>query len=197
MKQQYPETFGEILLICKKAEEGTEKMLGKENWLVLQPRVNIQGFEYLVDFGLGNHPLLIHRVSKNKKCSCGNPNCPAIDAVRMYLQAGGRRAPDPEELPPCPICSAKTYWDPAWDGKYTRQPGWRCENGGLQHFLEAKANRIKAQLKIHPWLIQPTADYAGVLREEIMTWEECDRIKRNLHSEEHYKNTREAINTIE
>ena len=88
----------------------------------------------------------IHTVSKNKECSCGARYCEAIEAVRQYLQAGGLRAPDPEGMPPCPICGGKTYPDRTWDGKFTRTLGWRCQKGGLRHFLEAKAERIKQQL---------------------------------------------------
>ena len=109
------------------------------------PKVSIDGNQYLVDFGQGMSPRL-HKVSKNKECSCGARYCEAIEAVRQYLQAGGLRAPDPEGMPPCPICGGKTYPDRTWDGKFTRTLGWRCQKGGLSHFLEAKAERIKQQL---------------------------------------------------
>ena len=134
--------------------------------------VSIQGNQYLVDFGLASLPRF-HKVSKNKECTCGALYCEAIEAVRQYLQAGGLRAPDPEGMPPCPICGGRTYRDRTWDGKYTRTLGWRCEKGGLRHFLEAKAERIKQQLAENPWLIPPAPGYPGVRRDELMTWEEC------------------------
>jgi hypothetical protein len=142
-------------------------------------KVSIQGNQYLVDFGQGSSPRF-HKVSKNKECSCGALNCEAIEAVRQYLQAGGQRAPDPEGMPPCPICGSKTYRDRNWDGKYTHTLGWRCEKGGLRHFLEAKAERIKRQLADNPWLIPPAPGYPGVRRNELMTWEECQRAEQKL-----------------
>jgi hypothetical protein len=143
--------------------------------------VSIHGNQYLVDFGQGSQPRL-HTVGKNKECSCGAPCCEAIEAVRQYLQAGGLRAPDPERMPPCPICGSKTYRDRTWDGKYTRTLGWRCEKGSLRHFLEAKAERIKQQLADNPWLIPPAPGYPGVRRDELMTGEECQAANQRLQS---------------
>jgi hypothetical protein len=115
---------------------------------------------------------------KRKECSCGAPYCEAIEAVRQYLQAGGLRAPDPDGMPPCPICGSKTYRDRTWDGKYTRTLGWRCVKGGLRHFLEAKAERIKQQFAANPWLIPPAPGYPGVRREELWNREECRTANR-------------------
>ena len=78
-----------------------------------------------------------------------------------------------EGMPSCPICGSRTFRDRTWDGRYTRTLGWRCEKGGLRHFLEAKAERIKQQLADNPWLIPPAPGYPGVRRDELMTWEEC------------------------
>ena len=139
--------------------------------------VSIQGSQYRVDFGKDSQ-LRFHTVSKNKECSCGAPYCEAIEAVRQYLQAGGLRAPDPEGMPPCPICGGRTYRDRTWDGKYTCTLGWRCEKGGLRHFLEAKAERIQQQLAENPWLIPPAPGYPGVRRDELITWEECQASNR-------------------
>ncbi len=144
--------------------------------------VTIQGSQYLVDFGQNSQPRF-HTVSRNKECSCGAPYCEAIEAVHQYLQAGGLRAPDPEGMPPCPICGGRTYRDRTWDGKYTRTLGWRCEKGGLRHFLEAKAERIKQQLADNPWLIPPAPGYPGVRRDELMTWDECQRAEQKLRPE--------------
>ena len=149
-------------VICEKAEIDAPA-----------PVVSIQGSRYLVDFGHGSR-FRFHKVSKNKDCSCGAPYCEAIEAVRLYLRAGGLHAPDPEGMPPCPICGSKTYRDRHWDGKYTRTLGWRCEKGGLRHFLEAKAEKIKKQIAENPWLIPPVPGYPGVRRDALVTWEECE-----------------------
>lgn len=152
------------------------------------PIVSIQGYQYLVDFGEIENPRF-HRVSKAKTCSCGAPYCEAIEAVRHYLNAGGARAPDPEGMPPCPICGGKTYRDRDWDGKYTKTLGWRCQQGGLKHFLQAKTERIQKNLAENPWLFPPVPGYPGVRRDEIMTWEECEEKKRRVFEETGYDPT--------
>jgi hypothetical protein len=86
-------------------------------------------------------------------------------------------------MPPCPICGNKTYRDRTWDGKYTKTLGWRCEKGGLRHFLEAKAARIKRQLAESLWLLPPAPGYPGVRRDELMTSEECQAAYRQLNFE--------------
>jgi hypothetical protein len=160
----------------------------REEFLASAATVSVQGFVYLVDFGLGSVHRF-HRVNKNRECSCGTSYCEAIDAVRLYLQAGGARAPSPEEMPPCPICGSKTYHDRNWDSKYSKELGWRCTNGGLHHFLEAKAERVKKQLAENPWLIPPVPGYPGIRRDELMTWEECEAINRKVFLETGYDPT--------
>lgn len=150
--------------------------------------VSVLGYQYLVDFGTGT-AMRYHRVNKAKECSCGEPYCEAIEAVRQYLQAGGARAPDPPQEFTCPICGAKTYPDHRWDGKYTKTPGWRCTNGGLRHFLEAKGKRIQQQLAENPWLIPPVFGYPGVRRDEMLTFEECEAISRKVFLETGYDPT--------
>ena len=152
------------------------------------PHVSIQGYQYLVDFGPGE-TIRFHRVNKDKTCSCDAPFCEAIEVVRQYLQTGGQRAPEPAAKPTCPICGAKTFPDHRWDGKYTKTPGWRCEEGGLRHFLEAKSERIKKQFAENPWLIPPAPGYPGVKRDEVMTWEECEAINRKVFLETGYDPT--------
>ena len=110
-------------------------------------RVMVVGYKYKVDFGPSVIPR-IHLVDKQRRCSCeqseqspGDRPCPAIEAVAEYLRSGGPRAPNP--MPACPICGAETIRDLKWDGKYTHEIGWRCAVGGLAHFLQAKAERIR------------------------------------------------------
>ena len=132
---------------------------------------------------------LIHYVDKGKVCSCGQRDCPAVPAVAVYLRNGGKRAPD--LLKNCPICGAKIELDQVWDGKYTHQPGWRCQKGGLRHFLEAKANRIQRQLAQNPWIIPPVIQngvcvYPGVRREEMMSWQECADLQQQVFEQTGY-----------
>lgn len=127
----------------------------------------------------------IHLVEKNKTCSCGVKFCHAIHSVEDYLRNGGERAP--ECLPLCPICGGKTFRDRKWDGKHTKTLGWRCEKGGLAHFLEAKANVIKSNVNKNPWLFQPIpGQYPGVLKSELMTWQECQEASQRVYSETGY-----------
>jgi hypothetical protein len=153
------------------------------------PVISIERYGYRVDFGPGRTDRL-HRVNKNKECSCGAPHCEAIEAVRQYLQAGGARAPDPPgALPVCPICGGKTFPDHTWDGRHTHEPGWRCEKGGLRHFLDTKTQRIQKQLAENPWLFPPVPGYPGMRREDLLSWEECEAINRKVFLETGYDPT--------
>ncbi len=152
-------------------------------------RVAVQGCGYLVDFGPGSE-VRFHRVSKDKQCSCGDAYCQAIEAVREYLRNGGLRAPDRPGIPACPICGAATYHDRKWDGRYTREPGWRCEKGGLRHFLMAKTDRIQQQLIDNPWLFPPLPGYPGLRRSELISAEECRLISTRTYLETGYDPTR-------
>jgi hypothetical protein len=108
-------------------------------------RIRVVGCTYLVDFGPSTQPSF-HTVKKHRSCSCQlKETYPAIEAVAEYLRNGGQRASDP--MPPCPFCGAETVRDRKWDGKYTRELGWRCTTRGLRHFLEAKSERIKEALR--------------------------------------------------
>lgn len=94
-----------------------------------------------------------------------------------------------ESMPPCcPICGSAIVRDRQWDGKHTRQLGWRCLNpdGGLSHFLQAKAGRIRTNQESYPWLFPPVDGYPGLRRDEISDPEylnEClDRFYQNSTS---------------
>ncbi len=111
----------------------------------LPTRVMVVGYRYKVDFGPSVKPR-VHLVDKQRRCSCElGADCPAIEAVAEYLRIGGQRAPDP--LPPCPICGAEIVRDRKWNGKYTKELGWCCTAGGISHFLQAKALRIREALR--------------------------------------------------
>lgn len=121
--------------------QDTQTQKAKIDLAAKPTRINVIGYTYLVDFGSSTQPRF-HTVNKQRSCSCPlKETCPAIEAVAEYLRNGGQRAPDP--MPSCPICGAETVRDRKWDGKYTKELGWRCTAGGLRHFLEAKAERIK------------------------------------------------------
>jgi hypothetical protein len=122
-------------------------------------RISVIGYTYLVDFGPSTQPRF-HTVNKQRSCSCQlKETCPAIEAVAEYLRNSGQRAPDP--MPPCPICGAETVRDRKWDGKYTKELGWRCRAGGLRHFLEAKAERIKEALRRNQTAVSEHESAAG------------------------------------
>jgi len=122
-------------------------------------RIRVIGYTYLVDFGPSTQPRF-HTVNKRRSCSCSlKESCPAIEAVAEYLRNGGQRAPDP--MPPCPVCGAETIRDRKWDGKYTKELGWRCTAGGLRHFLEAKAERIKEALRRNQTAVSEHESAAG------------------------------------
>ncbi len=122
-------------------------------------RIRVIGYTYLVDLGPSTQPRF-HTVNKQRRCSCQlKETCPAIEAVAEYLRNGGQRAPDP--MPPCPICGAETVRDRKWDGKYTNELGWCCTAGGLRHFLEAKAERIKEALRRNQTAVSEHESAAG------------------------------------
>ncbi len=155
--------------------------------------VFVSGFEYHVKL---EYESGFKVVTKNRVCSCGETKmkCAHVKAVAAYLKGGGQRAPDHPALT-CPICGGKIFVDQTWADRDTegrRIPGWRCENGGLSHFLEAKAERVKKRLAENPWLFLPVYDesgvcvYPGVRRDEIMTAEQCTFINQRIYQETGY-----------
>ena len=137
----------------------TQNRISQHDLSSLPTRVRVVGYIYLVDFGPTTQPRF-HTVNKQRRCSCElGAGCPAIEAVAEYLRNGGQRAPDP--MLPCPICGAETVRDRKWDGKYTKELGWRCTAGGLRHFLEAKAERIKEALRRNQTAVSEHESAAG------------------------------------
>ena len=109
--------------------------------------IRVLGYKYQVDYGPTYWPR-IHLVDRYRRCSCElGADCPAVDAVAEYLRHGGTRPPD--LMPPCPVCGAATYRDRQWDGRHTRILGWRCTASGLLHFLQFRAERIRAAQRRH------------------------------------------------
>ena len=122
----------------------TQNRITPHDFTDLPTHVMVVGYRYKVDFGPSVKPR-VHLVDKQRRCSCElGADCPAIEAVAVYLCSGGPRAPDP--IPSCPICGAETVRDRKWDGRYTKELGWRCTAGGLSHFLQSKALRIQEAL---------------------------------------------------
>jgi hypothetical protein len=155
--------------------------------------VLVSGYFYAVDLGPVVKPQQ-HRVGKNGECSCYlAERCPAVDAVRLYLEAGGERAPEP---PPgyypvrparCPICGAETVYEPTLSSK-RRGAGWRCLKGGAGHYWEKMGQVLAKKFAANPWLFPPVVLregqqcfawdgiqdgdqmlYPGVRREEVIT----------------------------
>jgi hypothetical protein len=123
----------------------TQNRITQHDLSSLPTRIRVVGYFYLVDFGPATQPRF-HTVDKQRRCSCElGEGCPAIEAVAEYLRHGGQRAPNP--MLSCPICGAEIVRDRYWNGKYTKELGWRCTAGGISHFLQAKAERIKQALR--------------------------------------------------
>ena len=122
--------------------------------------VSLSGYFYAVDLGPGVAPQH-HRVGKNAECCCDLAgNCPAVDAVRRYLSAGGERAPEP---PPgyypvrpakCPVCGAGTASEPKLSSKQ-RGAGWRCLQGGTAHYWHKLGLVLAEKFAANPWLFPP------------------------------------------
>lgn len=163
------------------------------NLLLEEDVVFVAGFEYHVKLF---DETTFSTVTREKVCSCGESKCAHIAAITNYLRSGGRRPPDPVFL--CPICGGKTVVDTQWldrDDEGRKRYGWRCENGGLRHFLDAKAERIKKRLAANLWLFPPVYDetgkcvYEGVRRDEVVTAEECGKISLKVFQETGYDPT--------
>lgn len=83
----------------------------------------------------------IHLVDKSKRCSCGHPKCPAVQAVADYLRAGGRRAPERVDPTPrsfaCPVCGQAAHG-------CLETRNWRC-SADDGHLWAWWAEQIKAK----------------------------------------------------
>ncbi len=112
------------------------------------PTVIVQGHAYRVDLGPEVQPRY-HTVRKDCACDCSlDKDCPAVDAVRAHLRAGGERAPDP---PPkywatapklCPICGELATADRMLNSR-RHGLGWRCLSDS-GHYWQVRACWLRA-----------------------------------------------------
>jgi hypothetical protein len=89
-------------------------------------------YHYRVDFGPEVLPR-VHIVSWDMACTCSQgEDCPAVTAVKKYLQDGGQAAvtPRPGYWPTiphkCPVCGGVVHYNPELSSKH-RGLGWTCE----------------------------------------------------------------------
>lgn len=104
--------------------------------------VKILGSSYVVTLYDGSR----HLVCKDRTCRVCGGACPAVDAVKAYLQNGGERAPDAFEGGAmendeknfrrfwtwprvCPVCGGATVSDRVMHHR-TYGAGWKCSEGG-------------------------------------------------------------------
>ena len=95
-------------------------------------------------------------------CSCHRgARCPALREVQGYLAAGGAKAGEPvtgekrnnDWLPDsCPVCGAAAVRD-----RFGKRPGWRCEQGGLTHYYQARYQHLQS------WFTRPASERLIVL----------------------------------
>lgn len=105
----------------------------------------------------------LHVISKQRVCSCGRPNCSAIQAVAAYLKAGGQRAPD--AIPPpqphgltCPICQSLACGS-------LQAKDWSCTADRSHFFLwrteQLRAARAKALQSMSPYTLDVLSAFAS------------------------------------
>lgn len=135
--------------------------------------VRASGYFYLVDFGEGVRPQH-HSVGKNAVCSCPlGGQCPAVEAVRAYLRAGGERTatPPPGYYPAiphqCPICGAGVTFDSHLSSR-NRGAGWRCVAGGSAHYWKRLGQVLAEKFAANPWLFPPVVVRDG---QQINAWD--------------------------
>lgn len=120
--------------------------------------VMVVGFFYAVDLGDHVRPQH-HRVGINAECTCAlGCSCPAVEAVRVYLAEGGKRAERPVygfypvRPAKCPVCHAKTAIAKSLNSR-NRGEGWICPSGKSHYWqhratISAMRQKLAAQGKI-------------------------------------------------
>lgn len=120
--------------------------------------VMVVGFFYAVDLGDHVRPQH-HRVGINAECTCAlGCSCPAVEAVRVYLAEGGKRAERPAygfypvRPAKCPVCHAKTAIAKSLNSR-NRGEGWICPSGKSHYWqhratISAMRQKLAAQGKI-------------------------------------------------
>jgi len=97
---------------------------------------------YRVDFGPGVYAQ-IHYVSHDLYCACVlEADCPAVTAVKVYLQRGigeATKTPSPGYFPAvphyCPVCGARACYEPGLSSHH-RGMGWQCSKHGIAHYWQ-------------------------------------------------------------
>jgi hypothetical protein len=129
--------------------------------LLASPETTVEanGHFYAVDFGPGVRPQH-HRV-RDGICSCYlGEECPAVDVVQRYLDAGGQVvAALPFGCYPvipvhCPICKSPVAYDERLNSK-SRGLGWRCTKGGSGHYWQRMGEILAVKFAANPWLFPP------------------------------------------
>jgi hypothetical protein len=100
--------------------------------------------------------LRVYFVDKEKRCTCGQPDCRHVQAVAKYLKGGGERAPAaslaPADVSPaspvvpatCPICGAAVKIEAG-------NPVWRCTADRVHYWQWRGEHGVRAFLTgAHP-----------------------------------------------
>jgi len=121
-----------------------------------------KGYQVMLPTG-ANQSLEAHYVNSSvTTCSCHRGSrCPAVREVRSYLATGGQKMSSEEkqartnnsQIPStCPICGAAVKRD-----RFGGRKGWRCEEGGLIHYYQARYGHLK------DWFTRPASERLIVL----------------------------------
>jgi hypothetical protein len=96
-------------------------------------RIDAMRGYYLVS--LAGNSMARHIVRKDRVCVEHGPACPAVEAVAVYLRAGGERAADlpADQLIPsvCPVCGGPVKFEPRLCSP-SRGAGWICLEAARQ-----------------------------------------------------------------
>lgn len=111
------------------------------------------GLSTSLDAGLNQHPAAGRHVIRDADPNLKLPDQPPSEARPIRWQdlisqacepeTRQRNVPSPAPIPDtCPICGSAVRPNHPWDT--VRRLGWRCEQGGTAHYLEAGWERVKS-----------------------------------------------------